>query len=164
MFYMLILLVAIITTFICFLSIIASVRFLFTKQGLFWLIPLVLSVTFLIMSISPLVLVATQMIDGSYQVSISPDRSVREVVPLIIVLLWYTMILSFRYALKLVIPDNTYFENKKKNLDEAQYIQKKERQKYLIEQMKRNKKKIDISREVAGTTYPIKWVTLYDEH
>ena len=74
MFYMLILLVAIITTFICFLSIIASVRFLFTKQGLFWLIPLVLSVTFLIMSISPLVLVATQMIDGSYQVSISPDR------------------------------------------------------------------------------------------
>jgi len=164
MFYMLILLVAIITTFICFLSIIASLRFIFTKQGLFWLVPLVLSIVFLIMSISPLVLVASQVIDQSYQVTISPDRSVREIVPLIIVLLWYTMILSFRYALKLVIPDNTYLENKKKNLDEAQYIQKKERQKYLIQQMKRNKKKIDITQEVSGTTYPIKWVTLYDEH
>jgi len=160
---MLMLLVAIGTTLLCFLSAMATLRFLLSRQGWFWVLPLVLSVAFFYLSISPLYMVATEVITGSYQVEISPNRSVREIIPLIIVLLWYLMIITFRSALKLVVPDNKHLINTRKNLTEARYMERIELQKYYKLSRRKRRKEIRIKREHAGTRYPIKWVALFDE-
>jgi len=97
-------------------------------------------------------------------VEISPDRSVREVFPLVIVILWYFMILTLHYALKQVVKDNTYLSNKQKNLDESRYIEKKEFSNYQIKQLALKKLQVDIDQQTSGNTYPIKWVTFYDQH
>jgi len=104
------------------------------------------------------------MISGSYVVEISPNRSVREIIPLIIVLLWYLMIITFRSALKLVVPDNKHLLDTKKNLNEARYMQRIELRKYYKLARRKRRKEIRIKREHAGTRYPRKWVALFDEH
>ncbi len=119
---------------------------------------------FFIISIPPLYLNATNYLSGSYQVSISPDRSVREIFPLAIVILWYFMILTLHYALKQVVKDNSYLSNKQKNLDESRYIEKKEFYAYQIRQLSLKKRQVDIEQQTSGDLYPIKWVTYYDEH
>ena len=164
MFYMLMLLVAIVTTFLCFLAVITCASFIFSNQKWLWILPFVLSLTFLAISIQPLFLNATNFISGSYMVEISPDRSVREVFPLIIVILWYFMILTLHYALKQVVKDNTYITNKQKNLDESRYIEQKEYHKYQIHKLALKRLQVDIESQVSGDTYPIKWVTFYDQH
>lgn len=161
---MLMLLVAVSTTLLCFLSAAACLRFLLSRQGWFWVLPLVISFAFLYISVTPLFLLATGMISGSYRVEISPDRSVREIIPLIIVLLWYTMIITFRYALKLVVPDNKHLLDTMKNVKEARYMQKIELRKFNKESRKHKKRQVKIERERAGVRYPRKWVTLFDEH
>ncbi len=158
------LLVAIITTLLCFLAVITSLSFIFSNQRWLWILPFVLSITFFIISIQPLYLNATNYLSGSYMVQISPDRSVREVFPLVIVILWYFMILTLHYALKQVVKDNTYLSNKQKNLDESRYIEKKEFFKYQVKQLALKKLQVDIDQQTSGDTYPIKWVTLYDQH
>lgn len=158
------LLVAIITTLLCFLAVITSLSFIFSNQRWLWVLPFVLSLTFLFISIQPLYFNATNYISGSYMVEISPDRSVREVFPLVIVILWYFMILTLHYALKQVVKDNTYLSNKQKNLDESRYIEKKEFSNYQIKQLALKKLQVDIDQQTSGTTYPIKWVTFYDQH
>lgn len=164
MFYMLMLLVAIVTTFLCFLAVITCVSFIFSNQRWLWILPFVLSITFLIISIQPLYLNATNFLSGSYMVQISPDRSVREVFPLVIVILWYFMILTLHYALKQVVKDNTYLSHKQKNLDESRYIEKKEFHAYQARRLALKKLQVDIEQQTSGDLYPIKWVTFYDQH
>jgi len=164
MFTMLMLLVSVSTSLLCFLSAAACLRFIFSRQGWFWVLPLVISLAFLGISIDPLFKVATGMITGSYRVEISPDRNVREIIPLIIVLLWYTMIITFRYALKLVVPDNRHILDTMKNVKESQYMQKIELRKFNKEARKQLKRQIRIDAEQAGTRYPRKWVALFDEY
>jgi uncharacterized membrane protein len=164
MFTMVMLLVAISTTLLCFLSAAACLRFLFSRQGWFWVLPLVISLAFLYISITPLFQLATGLASGSYRVEISPDRSVREIVPLIIVLLWYTMIVTFRYALKLVVPDNKHLLDTMKNVKEANYMQKIELRTYHKESARHMKRQIKIEREQAGIRYPRKWIALFDDH
>lgn len=158
------LLVAVITTFLCFLAIVTCLKFIFSNQRWLWILPFVLSITFFMISIPPLRLNATNFITGSYLVEISPDKSVREIFPLVIVILWYFMILSLHYALKQVVKDNKYLTHKQKNLDESRYIEQKEYQKYLIKQLKLKKFQVDIDKQTSGNTYPIKWVTYYDQY
>ena len=160
---MMILLVATSTTLLCFLSITACLRFVFSRQGWFWIIPLILSVVFFYISIDPLVQVLTGIATDTYRVTISPDRSVREIVPLIIVLLWYTMIIVFRYALKSVVPVNQQLIDTKKNLYESRYMEKVE-----LKRMRRKvKRQLDAvtssSRQESGTLYPLEWVERFDE-
>jgi magnesium-transporting ATPase (P-type) len=153
------LLIALFTTLLCFLSSAATLRFILSRQGWFWVLPFVISLFFLYISISPLYNISTQMVLGTYQVEISGDRSVREIIPLIIIILWYTMIITFRYALKRVVPDNRHLINTEKNLVEARYLEHIEHEKYQNRLKKEAKRIIDES----GTLYPFKWVTLFDE-
>jgi hypothetical protein len=164
MFTMLMLLVSVSTTLLCFLSAAACLRFLISKQGWFWVLPLVISLGFLYISIAPLSQIAAGMITGSYRVEISPDRSVREIFPLLIVLLWYTMIITFRYALKLVVPDNKHLLDTMKNLKESRYMQRIELRKFQKESRKQQKKLIRLELEQRGIRYPRKWIALFDDY
>jgi hypothetical protein len=161
---MLMLLVALFTTLLCFLSAAACMRFLASRQGWFWVLPFVISITFLVISINPLYNIATGLAEGSYRVEISPDRSVREVVPLVIVLLWYTMIITFRYALKMVVPDNKHLLDTMKNLKEARYMQRIELRKYERELKRKLRRENRVLLERSGSRYPVTWVALFDEH
>lgn len=161
---MLMLLVAVSTTLLCFLSAAACMRFLVSRQGWFWVLPLVISLAFLIISISPLHMIASGLVEGSYLVEISPDRSVREVVPLVIVLLWYTMIITFRYALKMVVPDNKHLLDTMKNLKEARYMQRIELRKYERDLRRKLRRENRVLLERSGSRYPVTWVALFDEH
>ena len=135
-----------------------------SNQRWLWILPFIISITFFMISIPPLKENATALLSGSYMVQISPDRSVREIFPLIIVLLWYFMIITLYFSLKQVVKDNTYISNKKKNLDESRYIEQKEYQKYVIKQLTLRKTQVNIEKQTSGSSYPIKWVTFYDQH
>jgi len=161
---MLMLLVSVSTTLLCFLSAAACLRFLFSRQGWFWVLPLVISIGFLYISIAPLSQIASGMIAGSYRVEISPDRSVREIFPLLIVVLWYTMIITFRYALKLVVPDNRHMLDTMKNLKESRYMQRIELRKFQKASRKQQRKLIRIELEQSGVRYPSAWVALFDDY
>ncbi len=160
---MLILLVAVTTTFILFISLFASVRALFTPRRVYWILPLIITALFFLISLAPLHLNATQVMEGGYRVSISPDTSVREVVPLIIVLLWGAMLIIYNSVLSILMPKHTFIEQRRKNLDEARYIQQKEYKRFRIRQFKKSMKQVSISQETGGDSYPVKWITYYDQ-
>jgi hypothetical protein len=156
-------LVPIFTTLLCFLAGAASLRFILSRQGWFWVLPLILSVMFLYISIDPLMNVATGVISGSYSVEISPDRSVREVFPLIIVLIWYAMIITFRFALKMVVPVNRHLINTEKNLKESRYMQEVELRNLKKRIRMKTKQSLALLAYPQGDTYPIEWIELFDE-
>ena len=122
-----------------------------------------ISVSFLAISIAPLQAIATGLVSGPYRVEISPDRSVREIIPLLIVLLWYTMIITFRYALKLVVPDNRHLLDTMKNVKEARYMQRIELRKFHKESRKLQRRQIRYERERSGVRYPVRWIALFDD-
>ena len=73
------------------------------------------------------------------------------------------MIITFRYALKLVVPDNKHLLDTMKNVKESRYMQRIELRKFNKESRRRMKKQLRIDREKAGTRYPRKWIALFDE-
>ncbi|MFA7395681.1 MAG: hypothetical protein WCY81_01675, partial [Sphaerochaetaceae bacterium] len=93
---------------------------------------------------------------------LSFDRSITILIPLIIVFLWYMMIVVFRYALKLVVPDNKYMEETMRNLREARYLQKLEYRKYM-KSLNTLRKRDFIVDESSGNLYPIEWVMAFDD-
>lgn len=107
---------------------------------------------------------ATQVIQGSYQVQISPDNSVREIVPLILVILWSFMLILHNFILSILIPKHTFLEQRKRNLDEARYIQQKEFKRFRLRQLRNRMNQVSIAQETGGERYPVKWITYYDQH
>ncbi len=164
MFRMLMLLVAVTTSFILFLCLIASVRFLFTPRGVYWILPVIITLLFFMISLAPLKMNAVQVFEGSYQVQISPDTSVREIVPLIIVMLWASMLIIYNFLLSILIPKHTFLEQRKRNLDEARYIQQKEFKRFRLKQLRNRMNQVSIAQETGGDRYPVKWITYYDQH
>lgn len=158
---MLMLLVAISTTLLTFLCAAATLRFLLSRQGWLWVLPFIISLFFLYLSIAPLYVLATTLVVGGYLVQISPDNSVREIIPLIIVLLWYIMIITFRYALKLLVVDNKYLTNTEKNLHEARYNQLLEIRSLKAKRQKQQDQEHKSHIEKSGNSYPSTWLSLY---
>jgi hypothetical protein len=159
---MIVLIIAILTTLFCFLSVASTLRFIFSKQGWFWVLPFIISAIFLYLTIDPLYVAATQLDGSSSEFLLSFDRSITILIPLIIVFLWYMMIVVFRYALKLVVPDNKYMEETMRNLREARYLQKLEYRKYM-KSLNTLRKRDFIVDESSGNLYPIEWVMAFDD-
>ncbi len=157
------LLVATFTTLLCFLACTACMRFVLSRQGWFWILPLIISAIFLAISIEPLMAILSGMVQGTYQVVISPDRSVREIVPLIIVLLWYTMIIAFRYALKAVVKENKHAINTRKNLHESRIMEKVELKALKRRSAHQLKAALRKAEDERGSMYPPEWAAAFDE-
>ena len=156
-------LVPLATPLLCFLASAACLRFVLSRQGWFWVLPLFISAAFLYISIDPLMKVATGLTSGPYMVEISPDRSVREIIPLIIVFLWYSMIITFRYALKMVVPVNRHLINTEKNLKESRYMEKVELRRRKKTMRKKARRSDIMSRMQQGKNYTQDWVKLFDD-
>lgn len=98
-----------------FLAFAACLRFLFSRQGLYWIVPLFLTAFILwpnaLRLYAAAALTAPETITYSYM----------ELQPLMVSLLWYAMIVTFHFALKKTIRENHHLEQVKKNLHEARY-------------------------------------------
>ncbi len=156
------LLIALSTTLLAFLASAATLRFLFSRQRWFWVLPFILSLLFLYLSLEPLHIVSTTILSGSYQVRLGPYRSVREIVPLIILFLWYMMIIIWRYALKQVISENKQLLQTKKNVQEAHYIEQLEVRNYEKKRKKKERAALRLYQEQGGNRYPLSWLNLMD--
>lgn len=104
-----------------FLAFAASLRFLFSRQGLYWVVPLIVT----------LFLVWPNAI-GLYTLASSETfrtepYTYMDFQPILLALFWYAMIVTFHFALKKTVKVNYNLEQVRKNLYEARYQMKTER-------------------------------------
>ena len=134
-------------------------RFILTREGLYWIVPCVLSIILTLENLDSLFLVAESAISPNY-------RTFRNLAPVLIAFLWYMMIITFHYALRFKIKINRYRNENRKNRAEALFIEKMEKRKrkkeyVLNEKNKLNKaKKPEIYSKVEGDA---NWLDLFDD-
>lgn len=139
-----------------FLAFAACLRFLFSRQGLYWIIPLALTAVISIPNALSLYAVASDS-------TLAPLRiTALGLQPLLLSLLWYAMIVTFHYALKKTIRVNLYTEQVKKNLHEARHLESgerlaRERKGRRAKQRKRYRAKL-----AERGVYSEAWLDLYD--
>ncbi len=164
MFAMMMLLIAIGTTLLCFLATLLSIRFIFSRQGWFWVLPSLISLIFLYISIGPLYRVAFGKMGAEYMIQLSAYRSIDGIFPLIVVVLWFLLVISLRLALRIAVPANKHLIDTKRNLAEARYVNELELRRYRREANILRRQATREAREVQGKIYPLEWIALYDEY
>lgn len=112
---------SILSLLLSFMALISSLRFLFSRQAPYWIIPIIIS---LILSLDNLnSIFSLSALDSNVNLTVS------SLLPFLLSISWYSMIISFRFALKIAIPENRYLIDSKKNLNEALYLEKVETRK-----------------------------------
>lgn len=116
---MIVYIIPIITLLLTFMALLASLRFIFSRQGLYWVFPALISLILFFLDLQTLLVVGEdepQAVDLSFQA----------VAPLMLAALWYMMIIVFHYALKKAIVENSFENDSVKNRAEAEYLEKYE--------------------------------------
>ncbi len=140
-----------------FLAFAACLRFLFSRQGLYWIIPLALTLFMAWPHALTLYTVASA--------AKAPPSSwaYLDLQPLLLSLLWYAMIVTFHYALKKTIRVNLYAEGVKKNLHEARYLASGDE----AERLRRDRRwRTHLANRAVPARlglYPSGWTDLFDE-
>lgn len=104
-----------------FLAFAACLRFLFSRQGMYWVVPLIVTLFLLWPNAINLYAIASQ--EG---LRVKP-YSYMDFQPVLLSLFWYAMIVTFHFALKKTIKVNYNLEQVRKNLHEARLQMKSER-------------------------------------
>lgn len=108
-----------------FLAFFASLRFLFSRQGAYWIIPVVIS----------LLLSANNAFYLFYPNLVANELGfIYTFYPLVISFFWYLMIITFHFALKKNVVKNKYLDEMNKNLAEARIIEKMDRRNKIKEE------------------------------
>jgi len=102
-----------------FLAFASCLRFLFSRQGLYWLIPLGISAIIGWFSGTQLLAIVSTM----KPVGMEPTQNVLIVV-LVLSAFWYLGVITFHYALKKTIAHNKHLDDTWKNYHEARYLEK----------------------------------------
>ena len=102
-----------------FMSLLASLRFIFSRQGLYWVFPAIISLLMFFQNLTTLLALGEAGIT-SFEYTFSNFS------PFILAFLWYMMIVVFHYALKKTIDENRFESDSKKNRKEAEYLEKYE--------------------------------------
>ena len=108
-----------------FMALLSSIRFILSRQGLYWILPVFISLLLCFENLNTLLIV------GEHGSSVY-EMTFSNIIPVILSFLWYMMVIMFHYAMKLAIPENKYINDSKKNKAEAIYMEKYERRKSLI--------------------------------
>lgn len=122
-----------------FLSFLSSVRFLFSRQGFVWIIPILLS----------LVLSYENLTSLLYYGEFASEFTLSSIVPFLVSFLWYITIIVFHYVMKNSIDTNKYKNESTKNRNEAIFMEKYERRKN-IKLKKREKDNESLSSEIPS--------------
>lgn len=101
------------------MALLASMRFIFSRQGLYWLFPAIISLLLFFQNLDTLLLLGEEDItEFAY--------TFRNFAPFVLAFLWYMMIVVFHYALKKNITENRFESEARKNRAEAEYLMKVE--------------------------------------
>ena len=115
---MFIYIITIAATLLSFMALLSSLRFIFSRQCIFWVIPLLISLILLLENINTLLLFGEEPIEE--------EITFMNLLPAFLSLFWYALVVIFHYTLKLAIPENKYINDSRKNMYEAQYLEKHE--------------------------------------
>ena len=117
-----------------FLATMACLRFLFSRQGLFWIVPLVLSLLLDVNNLIPLV--------SSAGVAVFSSR-MTEFFLLALSFFWYLMVITFHYALKRKVDRNRFRSDMIKNYTEARFLEKNERRAFSKRSRRRRRQAVN---------------------
>ena len=126
---MLVYIIPITALLLSFMSLLTSLRFIFSRQGLYWVFPAIISLLMFFQNLTTLLALGEAGIT-SFEYTFSNFS------PFILAFLWYMMIVVFHYALKKTIDENRFESDSKKNRKEAEYLEKYERRKGRRERRK----------------------------
>ncbi|MDT4762859.1 hypothetical protein [Sphaerochaeta sp. PS] len=140
-----------------FLAFAACLRFLFSRQGLYWVIPLIVTVFLLGPN-------ALRLYDiASLGIAKVGRYTYMDFQPLLLSLFWYAMIVTFHFALKKTVKVNYHHEQVRKNLHEARYQLKTERITYERKQHRRKAYYANAPARVPLLqAYNSEWTDLFD--
>lgn len=104
-----------------FLSFLTCLRFLASRQGFYWVLPLLNSALLTLYN---------------FYLLLSPERAYTATpfslifFPLVCSIVWYLVVIIFHQALKQTVSKNKYINEQKKNYAETRFLEKKERRAY----------------------------------
>ena len=119
---MLVYIIPITALLLSFMSLLASLRFIFSRQGLYWVFPAIISTLLFFQNLD------TILILGESGIAVF-EYTFRNFSPFILSSLWYMMIVVFHYALKKTVAENRFESDSRKNRAEAEYLMKVEMRK-----------------------------------
>lgn len=111
----------------------ACIRFIFSRQGLFWIVPLFVSIILCLAGVTSLFGLASPLL----LLAQSPILS------LMLSFFWYLVVVSFHYALKKKVYRNSYLNDMRKNLNEARFLEKNERREFARRRQKRREEALN---------------------
>ena len=124
------------TVLLSFLALIATLRFIFSRLGLYWVFPALISALFFFQNLNILLALGEAGL-SSFEYTFSNFN------PFTMAVLWYMMIVVFHYALKKNVDDNRFENDSRKNRTEAAYLEKYERRRGRRERKRRKKSTVD---------------------
>ena len=140
-----------------FLAFAACLRFIFSRQGLYWVMPLI--VTLFLLWPNALGLYSLASMKNARLL----PYTFMDFLPLLLALFWYAMIVTFHFALKKTVKVNHNMEQVRKNLYEARYQMKTERS--SLERKQRRQRSYYANtpaRKPVLQAYSGEWTDLFD--
>lgn len=142
-----------------FVAFAACLRFLFSRQGLYWIIPLIVTGFILWPNAMRLYQVA------SHEGILTPSYTYLDLQPVLLSLFWYAMIVTFHFALKKTVKVNHYEEQVRKNLHEARYQMAVDTRTHALRLQRKKQRYLRQSAVVpALDAYGESWVELFDQN
>lgn len=111
----------------------ACIRFIFSRQGLFWIVPLLVSIILTLAGVTSLFGLAGPL----------PLLAQSPILSLMLSFFWYLVVISFHYALKKKVYRNSYLNDMRKNLNEARFLEKNERREFTRRRQKRREEALN---------------------
>ncbi len=131
----------------------SCLRFFLSREGKYWILPLAISLLLLLQN-------GSVLYTGTH---VESPLSTGGLIATLISILWYAVIVIFRYALKRTIQQSDYRQRVRKDLTESQFILKTQE----IETRRRLKKMRVLSQGSARNFdfghYTSRWTDLFDK-
>ena len=105
-----------------FMALLASMRFIFSRQGLYWVFPAIISLLMFFQDLAILLSLGEANITTF-------EYTFANFSPFVMAFLWYMMVVVFHYALKKNAEENRFEIESRRNRKEAEYLEKFEMRK-----------------------------------
>lgn len=140
-----------------FLAFAACLRFLFSRQGVYWVVPLIVTLFLLWPNAINLYAIASQ------ESLRAKPYTYMDFQPVLLSLFWYAMIVTFHFALKKTIKVNYNLEQVRKNLHEARFQMRSERITLERKQKRQSSYYANTpARKPVLQAYSFQWTDLFD--
>ncbi|MFA6687955.1 MAG: hypothetical protein ACOX6K_01955 [Sphaerochaetaceae bacterium] len=139
-----------------FLAFVSCLRFLFKRQGFYWLIPMAISLALVWVT-------GTQLLTIVSTIPSAPrPEQTSLVAALAISALWMLCVTTFRYALKKTIAHNKHLDDTWKNYHEARYMEKVALRSYRRQERRYRRNNVPSAYVPAPKAYPEQWIDYFD--